>query len=56
MAEISILLKKETIFAYGESRKTTQFVFSCNTIQIKALQNLRFRESIYLKTQEAYVN
>jgi hypothetical protein len=35
----------------------TQFVFLWKTIQMSALQNLRFRESlIYLKTQEAYVN
>jgi hypothetical protein len=35
----------------------TQFVFSWNTIQMYALQNVRLRESsIYLKTQEAYVN
>jgi hypothetical protein len=33
----------------------TQFVFLWKTIQMSALQNLRFRESlIYLKTQEAY--
>jgi hypothetical protein len=34
----------------------TQFVFSWNTIQMQALQNVRFRESlIYLKTLEAYI-
>jgi hypothetical protein len=35
----------------------TQFVFLWNTVQMQALQNVRLRESsVYLKTQEAYVN
>jgi hypothetical protein len=35
----------------------TKFVFSWNTIQMQALQSVRLRESsIYLKTQEVYVN
>jgi hypothetical protein len=55
MAEISILLKKETIFAYRECRRN--FIDTVLVEHYPTVQNLRFRESsIYLKTQEAYMN
>jgi hypothetical protein len=58
MAEISIL-KKETIFAYGECRKnlndTVRLLVERYPIEI--FTKFSFRElSIYLKTQETYVN
>jgi hypothetical protein len=62
MAEISILLKKETIFAYGECRKNfndNTVVFSWNTIQIPNVGFTKFRVQRvvnFLKTQEAYVD
>jgi hypothetical protein len=52
MAEISILLKKETIFAYGENfNDTVRFL-------VEHYQSGGFTKftSIYLKTQETYVN
>jgi hypothetical protein len=59
MAEISILLKKETIFAYGECRKnfndTVRFL-------VEHYPNVDFtkfkvqRVVNFLKTQEAYVD
>jgi hypothetical protein len=61
MAEISIFLKKETIFGYGECRKnfndTVRFLVERYPNVGFTIQNVRLRESsIYLKTQEAYVN
>jgi hypothetical protein len=59
MAEISILLKKGTTFAYGECRKNfNDSSFSRGPLsKMYAVQNVRLRESsTYLKTQEAYVN
>jgi hypothetical protein len=56
MAEISILLKKETIFAYGECRKNDTVRFLVEHYSNVGFTNCKVKRVVNMKTQEVYVN